>query len=153
MKLNRDTSKLFIFAIVVLLLLNFHCWRPGIGGRTKLKSGERPAGAELELYYGYPACYQAELWRSDNTDDIQKLLANAPFIRPHSGMTKEYGSFGVKPTLVNLGFAASVLALIILASHIFDHDNYNLWTISTFVGLALFAIALHEIGDRTSVGL
>src|SRR6516164_2381660 len=81
MKLHGTTWVAIVAAVIIFALLNLKCWMPGFGGRTDLVNGERPAGSELELFYGWPACYRAELLRSDDAAVTDRLLKHAPFIR------------------------------------------------------------------------
>jgi hypothetical protein len=82
MKLHRGTWVAIAVAAVLLALLNLHAWRPGIGGRTDRINGVQPNGSELELYYGWPACYRAELLRSDDPGMSSRVLQTAPFYVP-----------------------------------------------------------------------
>jgi len=82
MRLHRGTWLAIAVATVVLGLLNLHAWRPGIGGRTDRINGVQPDGSELELSYGWPACYRAELLRSDDPGMGTRVLATAPFYVP-----------------------------------------------------------------------
>jgi hypothetical protein len=82
MKLNRGTWVAIALVAIVLALLNLHAWQPGIGGRTDRINGVQPIGSELELYYGWPACYRAELLRSDDPGMGSRVLETAPLYLP-----------------------------------------------------------------------
>lgn len=82
MRLHRKTWLAVALASVVAALLNLHAWRPGIGGRSDRADGVQPQGSELELYYGWPACFRAELLRSDDPGMGERALRAAPFYLP-----------------------------------------------------------------------
>src|SRR5215471_19128312 len=82
MNVHRGTWLAIAVAAVVFALLNLHAWRPGIGGRTDRNNGVQPNGSELELFYGWPACYRAELLRSDDPGMGARVLKAAPFYLP-----------------------------------------------------------------------
>jgi hypothetical protein len=85
MRLHRKTWLSVAAAAIIFALMNLHAWRPGIGGRTDRKDGVQPKGSELELYYGWPACYRAELLRSDDPRMGMRVMRRAPFyVTPYS---------------------------------------------------------------------
>jgi hypothetical protein len=82
MVLRHKTWLFIATAAVIFALMNFHAWQPGIGGRSDRNNGVQPDGSELELYYGWPACYRAELLRSDDSGMGRRVLQTAPFYVP-----------------------------------------------------------------------
>ena len=99
---------------VVLLLFvaaNFWCWRPGIGpGRTG------PPGTELELYYGWPATYQAEWWRSEDATLQGRILRSVPFYSFAAEMELRNRYFGFLAAVANLAFAGAALCAAVILS-------------------------------------
>jgi hypothetical protein len=93
-----------------LAAANLWCWQPGIGGGR-----QPPHGAELELYYGWPATYQAEWWRSEDPTLTRRLLESMPFYDFASEMTLRNRYFRLPAALANAAFAlAAVCAVTIL---------------------------------------
>src|SRR5262245_8193199 len=112
------------FAIVVLagifLAANLRSWSLGVGGRTDIVNVEKPKGTELERFFGWPAYYRAELWRSDDQALATKILREAPFYDPGKEMTEVIRRTSWQACLLNLVFAISALALmslIFIAAH------------------------------------
>jgi hypothetical protein len=56
----RGTWLVLFAGAAVVFLLNWQCWQPGVGGAA----GGGPPGTQLERFFGWPATYQVELWRS-----------------------------------------------------------------------------------------
>jgi hypothetical protein len=134
-----------------LALLNLHCWQPGIGGRTDLVGGERPQGTELELFYGWPACYRAELLRSDDRALSSRILKSAPFIRPSDLDMRVVARYrGWLPALLDVSFALAATALVALYS---GKGRWNRATRSLAIGLLLFLGAAYWFAERVEVHL
>jgi len=104
MRLHHQTWLALLTVLGILLAVNLWCWRPGIGG----SGSSRPPGTELELFYGWPATYQAEWWRSEDTTLARRLLQSAPFC--YSGdMELQARYLRVLPALADVAFAAAAL--------------------------------------------
>jgi len=132
----------------VLLAANLWCWQPGIGGGFP----SRPAGTEVDLYYGWPATYRAEWWRSDDPALGMTLLGRAPFFHPAGTMDRQAGYTGVGAAVVDASFGLAVLVAIWLAADIRARG----WRRGTAIGLALAAVVLVAtwmVADRVSVHL
>src|SRR5437764_14062500 len=82
-RLHGWTWAALAFGTLILLAANLWCWRPGIGGGRPA----RAPGTEVELYYGWPATYRAEWWRSGDPALGGALLERAPFFHP-AGVTE-----------------------------------------------------------------
>ena len=153
MKFDRTFWILTITVAIVLCALNFHCWQPGIGGRSDVRpDGSRPTGSELEIYLGFPACYRAELWRSDDPDITMQLLASAPFIRPPESMIVVSYYTSAAAALANLFFATAVFVIV----GCFVGAERHRWNrTATFMtaGCAVIAIACYLFADRVSTHL
>jgi len=136
---------------IIFSLLNLHCWQPGIGGRTDLTDGKRPQGTELELFYGWPACYRAELLRSDDSTLSHRILQSAPFFRPSAWDMRVVARYrGWLPALLDVSFALAATALVALY---FGIDRWNRATASLAFGLLLFLGAAYWFADRVEVHL
>ena len=114
MSLHRGTWLAIAAVVVGFCLLNLQCWHPGIGGRTDRANGEQPKGSELELYYGWPACYRAELLRSDDPGMGARVLRTAPFyLPPYSEGWVSAGYLGWIAAIMDSLFA--ILGLVLVA--------------------------------------
>ena len=113
--------------------------------------GSRPAGSELEIYLGFPACFRAELWRSDEPDLTMQLLASAPFISPPESMTVLVYYTSVAAACVNLLFAAAVLTIVWVVAA--EPRRQGRTMISLAAGCAAIAIVCYLVADRVSTHL
>ena len=139
MMLHRATWVRISVAVGLFGLLNLHCWQPGIGGRTDLVGGERPEGSEIELYYGWPACYLAKLLRSDDPELSSKMLRSAPFVVPPSAMkpVARYASFPA--AVLDACFALFAVTLIAIGS---ECSRRNHWPRLAVAAAALIVLLL-----------
>lgn len=113
MNLHRRTWLAVAGVVGVFALLNLHCWRPGTGGRTDRVGDVQPDGSELELYYGWPACYRAELLRSDDPGLADRVLKSAPFYGPpHADGWVSARAFGWPAVGIDIAFAALGVVLV-----------------------------------------
>jgi hypothetical protein len=103
----RRAWLMLLAVAAVLFLLNWQCWKPGVGGAV----GRSPPGTQLERYFGWPATYQAELWRSDDQALASRILAWAPFYYPGNEMSLEYRVIGMEA----LGIDVAVALLVFLS--------------------------------------
>ena len=154
MRLHRGTWLAIAAAVVVFGLLNLHCWRPGIGGRTDRANGEQPRGSELELYYGWPACYRAELLRSDDPGMGTRVLTSVPFyLPPHTEGWVSARYFGWAAVVVDILFA--ILGVVLVAL-VVECDRRGRWTRrarAAAVTIALVLATAYWIADMVSVHL
>jgi hypothetical protein len=145
----RFTQGLVLVALAaVLFFLNWHCWKPGVGGA----SGGRPPGTQLERFFGWPAIYLAEFWRSDDEALAARILESAPFYYPGEEMTLEYSVWGVGAIAVDVAFALSALAaaFIILESL---QAGWSKGHIMLLAGAGLLLLVLLAAGPAPSVSL
>jgi hypothetical protein len=133
-------------AAAVLLAANLWCWQAGIGGGVP----GRPPGTEVELYYGWPATYRAEWWRSEDPALGLNLLGRAPFFHPAGMMERRAGYTGVWAAVVDAAFGSAVLVVIWLGADVRARG----WRRATAIGLGLAAAVLvgaWMVADRVSV--
>jgi hypothetical protein len=148
MRLHRETWAGLGLGAIILAAANLWCWSPGIGGG---QPHGRP-GAEVELYYGWPATYRAEWWRSDDPALVPVLLRRAPFFHPSGVMDLQHRYVGVWPALADAAFALAALAAVCLGME----AQARGWRRGTVVGLVLAAavmVAVWRVADRISVHL
>src|SRR4051794_27270209 len=101
MRLHGFTWAVVVTCVFVLLTVNLLCWRPGIG--------VRPEGTEVELYYGWPATYRADWWRSTNRSLGPVCLASALHSHTTDGLELRARYADLWPALADVGFGIAVL--------------------------------------------
>jgi hypothetical protein len=109
-RLGRATWACLGIVLALLAAANLACWRPGVGERRT-----RP-GTEVEMYYGWPSTYRAELWDSDDPGLAGRVLEVAPFYHPVGEMDLRVRGVGPRAVVVDLAFAASALVAVGVAS-------------------------------------
>lgn len=99
-------------AVVLLagVLVNACSWTPGYGGRR-----DQQPGMEVERYFGWPACFRAELWRSDHPHQVD-VGAYVPPIPLSNEMSFVYARSGWLPLLLDVALVAIAAALGLLIS-------------------------------------
>jgi hypothetical protein len=145
----RATWLTLFAGTTILFLLNWQCWRPGVGGAV----GGRPPGTELERFFGWPATYQAELWRSDDQALATRILAVAPFYNPDVEMSLEHRGFGVAALTVDVVFALLVLLAVAI---IMDCTVRQVWTggrVMLLAGVGLLLLVLWVVSPSVSISL
>jgi hypothetical protein len=131
----------------VLFLLNWHCWQPGIGGAA----GGRPAGTQLERSFGWPATYQAELWRSDDQALASRILAAVPFYYPGGEMSLECRVVGVAALAVNVAFALLVLLAVAVTMQCARRRLWDRRRVVLLAGAGLLLLVLWAASPSVSV--
>jgi hypothetical protein len=132
-----------------LFLLNWQCWQPGVGGAV----GGRPPGTQLERFFGWPATYKAELWRSDDPALASRILAAAPFFYPRGEMSLEDDALGLAALAVDVGFA---LLVLLSAAVIMECALRRVWArqqVALLTGAGLLLVALWAVSPSISVSL
>jgi hypothetical protein len=117
----------------VILLANLVCWAPGVGTRLRLPGN--PKGTELELFFGWPAQYRAELWRSNDPELAGQILKAAPFYLPGDEMERHVRYTGAAAIIVNVLFALLLAGSAVIAVECFFFGGWPRWF--PWVGLAL----------------
>jgi hypothetical protein len=141
---------LLLFAVaVVLFLLNWQCWQPGVGGAV----AGRPPGTQLERFFGWPATYQAELWRSDDQALASRILASAPFYYPRDEMSLEYRALGIEALAVDVAFALLVLVLVTVILKCVLRRVWGSRQVELLAGAGLLLLVLWAARQSVSVSL
>jgi hypothetical protein len=133
----------------VLFLLNWTCWQPGVGGAV----GGKPPGTQLERFFGWPATYQAELWRSDDQELASRILASAPFYDPNGEMSLEYRVLGVGPLAINIAFALLALFSVTIITEGTLRRAWGGWQAALLGAAGILLIGLWAISPSVSVSL
>jgi hypothetical protein len=108
MRLHGRTWAALALAALVLLAANLWCWRPGIGGGGP----DRPGGTEVELFFGFPATYRAESWRSEDPAFGRHYLERAPFFHPVGTMERQARYVDWLPVFADVAFGVAVLVVV-----------------------------------------
>ena len=140
MKFRRGTWIAIALAAVVFAALNFHPWRPGIGERTDRINGVQPVGSELELYYGWPACYRAELLRSDDPDMGDRVLKASPFYAPPYAEGWVSSRYVGRAAMV-LDASVALLGLVLTAV-IFECERRKQWNRASVTAVLIMVAVL-----------
>lgn len=141
---------LVLFAAAgVLFLVNWHCWRPGVGGAV----GGRPPGTQLERSFGWPATYQAELWRSDDVELASRILARAPFYYLDGEMSLEDRQRGTLALVVDVGFALSVLLGVGVIAECALRGAWSRRGVILLICAAMLSLLLWSASSSVSVSL
>jgi hypothetical protein len=134
---------------VTLFLLNWQCWQPGVGGAV----GGRAPGTQLERFFGWPATYQAELWRSDDQALASRILTAAPFYYPEHEMTLEQREFGIVALAVDVVFALLVLLSVALIVECTLRQAWTSRSVMLLAGVGLLLLVLWMSSPSVSISL
>jgi hypothetical protein len=145
----RVTWLVLLAVAAGLFLLNWQCWQPGVGGTI----GGKPPGTQLERYFGWPATYQAELWRSDDPALAARILAEAPFYDPGDEMSLEYRILGVAAIAVDGAFALLALLAVAVIVECSLRQGWARRQVLFLVGTGFFLLVLWVAGPSVSVSL
>jgi hypothetical protein len=96
----------------------------------------------MELFYGWPATYQAEWWRSEDTTLAERLLQAAPFRHPKSEMELQARSLGLFPALADVAFMAAALFAVSMVVESAVSGSWPRWAV---VGLVLSSIVMGAV--------
>jgi hypothetical protein len=147
MKIHRQSWFAMFMKSAILCLINMHCWKPGIGGRN-----DKIAGTELEIYLGWPACYRAELWRSDELL-MTDLLKRAPFFRVPKSMWKVARYMNLTAIITDILFAISSIALVGIILNAQKNLHWPAKSMAVVIFLAAVLIICYRAGDSNSAHL
>jgi hypothetical protein len=134
--------------LIALVLVNSVCWLPGVG--TCLTLPERPKGTEVELYYGWPATYRAELWRSNDPTLARRILASAPFYRPGGEMERHVRYTGGLAIALDVLFGLTLAGLAAIAVESYSLGASQAWfrwaTPILLIGLVILYLGSGQVG-------
>jgi hypothetical protein len=145
----RLTWLLLLAVGAILFLVNWHCWRPGLGGAV----GGRPPGTQLERFFGWPATYRAELWRSDDEKLASRILESAPFYYPGGEMTLEFRDIGFTALAVDIVFALIALLAVAVIVECTLRRAWDIRPVALLVAAGFLLLVLWIAGPAVSVSL
>jgi hypothetical protein len=152
MNMNSRSWPAVLITLLILCVINMHCWKPGIGGRNDKIDGKQIEGTELEIYLGWPACYRAELWRSDESLTMD-LLKRAPFFRIPKSMRLVDHYLNAKAITIDILFAFSSMSLVGIVWNARKNQRWSAKTIVIVVFLAALILFCYIIGETFSAHL
>lgn len=105
-ELQKQVRRIILVGLGLFVVVNGCSWNPGYGGRRG-----KP-GMEVERYFGWPACFYADLWRSEEATEVE------PFnYVPPVPITRElqfvYFRFGFVPLLLDMILAAAATTIAV----------------------------------------
>ena len=94
--LRKQIRTITLIGLAVFVLMNGCSWEPGFGGRRH----DGKPGEEVERYFGWPACFYADMWRSNERMDVEPWDYIPP-LPTTSKMHFVYCEFGLLPLLLD----------------------------------------------------
>ena len=146
-ELQMRLKTILAWALFSFILVNGCSWMPGYGGRH-----DRQPGMEVERYFGWPACFRAELWRSDHPHQVNDG-AYIPPIPLSTEMYFVYSSNGLIPFILDAALVAAVAAICGLFVWADVRGRTASWMIFTGVFLAVVVWLIVQFADETSAYL
>lgn len=144
--LRAILRKILFWGMILFLVINAFSWSPGYGGRRNQK------GMEVERYFGWPACFRAELWRSDHRHEIN-ILAYMPPVPLAGEMSLAVAYHSATALVLNLAFAGCLIGIVQLFAWIDHRRRADPWTIALIAALVAAALGLLHIADRCDAHL
>ena len=146
-ELRKQIRNTALTGLTVFVLINGCSWQPGYGGRN-----DRKPGMEVERYFGWPACFYCDLWRSDESMRIEPW-GFAPPLPISRLMYFVYCRFGVVPLLLDAVLVVAATAGVVILRTWEFHSRITWRSVAVLAALALVAWLIVRFGDGTSVYL
>jgi hypothetical protein len=146
-ELRREFRAIITWGVAVFLVVNAFSWHPGYGGRT-----DRKPGMEVERYFGWPACFYCDLWRSDRPHKVNGL-SYVSAIPLSSEMYFVYFSSSALALLLDVGVAACAVVLCLLLAAAERRNKVTTWMTLLGVGIAVIGLLIIVLGDAVSAYL
>ena len=116
---------------------------PGYGGRN-----DRQPGMEVERYFGWPACFRAELWRSDHPHQVNFVAYISP-IPLSTEMYFVYSSNRIIPFILDAILVAALAAICGLFVWADVGGRTENWMVVSGVFLAVVVWLIVQFADET----
>ena len=146
-KLRKQIRNIVFIGLGVFVLVNGCSWQPGYGGRS-----DRKPGMEVERYFGWPACFYADLWQSDEATEVEPWNY-APPLPITSDMHYIYCSFGVVPLLLDIAIIVAAMGIAVVIYRWHYRGKASVATIVLALVLGLVVATIVMFGDEVSVYL
>lgn len=143
---RQEVKTLIIFGVIVFIGINAFSWNPGWGGRT-----DRKPGREVERYFGWPACFYCDLWRSDHPHEIA-IPNYFPPIPISREMYFVYSSGSVIAFMLNATLAACIVGVCLIFVA-YEVGKVKAWMKCLGIGLAIIALMIFFFGNQFSTHL
>ena len=137
---------ILVVGLGIFGVVNGIAWTPGIGGRN-----DKQPGMEIERYFGWPACYLAELWRSQEHVPLRLQWAT-PLSSPHVQMFFVYRTVGVLALVIDVVVALASIGLVIIIDRCQFRRPSTMLIICGMLLVVLIA-GLVSFGERAGVYL
>lgn len=146
-ELRKKFKLILYWGAGLFLMLNAFSWTPGYGGRN-----DRKPGQEVERYFGWPACFRAELWQSDHWHEVNPT-AFIPPVPLSSEMDFVYSSNSLVALALNTLLAACAIGIGLLVVVMEHRKRNDYWLMSAAIGLTGICGLIVLFADRTSAYL
>lgn len=146
--MNWRSWLLALVTVGFLGLVNFSC-DPGIGPRRP----PQPPGFELERYFGWPSCYRAELWDSDDKKMNDRGRGDFHWYDPSSEMNFRKREIGWVPAAVDVVFALLAVIGAIIVGEAFARAELGRRAGILLVAVVVNLIGLYLVSDKVGVYL
>lgn len=143
---RKQNRRVVVWSILLFLGINAFSWNPGWGGR---RDGE--SGREIERYFGWPACFYCDLWRSDGPQNID-MAAYFPPIPLGGAMDFVYRSFSLVALLLNVTLVTCVAVSVLLFTTT-EPGAGQKWTQAAGLSLVILAFLIVMLADKFSTNL
>jgi hypothetical protein len=145
--LRRQIRNIALVGLGAFIVINGCSWRPGSGGRH-----DRKPGMEVERYFGWPACFYADLWRSDEPMNVEPWDYAPPFPISRQ-MYFVYHRARAVPLLLDAVLVVAVTAGVVILRTWEFHGRSTRRSVAVLVALVVVAWSIVRFGDATSVYL
>jgi hypothetical protein len=145
--LRKQIRNIVLVGLAAFVLINGCSWQPGYGGRHD----KRP-GMEVERYFGWPACFYADLWRSDKPMNVEPWDF-APPIPISRQMYFVYHRARTVPFLLDAFLVVAVTAGVVILRTWEFCGRTTRQSVAMLVALALVAWLIVRFGDAASAYL
>ena len=144
---RKQLNRLIYGTVVLFIFINGCSWMPGYGGRN-----DRQPGMEVERYFGWPACFRAELWQSDHLHEVN-ISEYIPPVPLSSEMAFVYSSNALIPLLLDAVFAVSVTCLCVLLTWSICHARVTKRMVASGLFLVMTAWLIVKFANVTNAYL
>lgn len=146
-RVRRDFRLIIGWGLAAFIVVNAFSWSPGSGGRN-----DRKPGMEVERFFGWPACFYCDLWRSDHNHEVH-IGPYIPPIPTTSGMYYVYSSQSLLALLLDTSLALCGIVICLLLVWAEHRERTDTWVMILGVISAAAVLAIIMFGDEVSACL